>query len=661
MIAELGQLGLSLAFALALFTSVFGFWQFSRGRVSHEQLARGLTGTALLTFGLICLAFMALMTCFVLSDFSVRNVAENSNILLPWPYKIAATWGSHEGSLLLWVFMLTGWTAAVALLSGNLATGFKVRVLSVLLLLQVAFLLFLLSSSNPFERILPAALAGRDLNPLLQDPVMVIHPPMLYMGYVGFAVAFAFAVAALLEGRLDPVWARWTRPWANAAWSFLTVGIMLGSWWAYTELGWGGWWFWDPVENASLMPWLAGAALIHSLAVTDKRDALKSWTVLLSIIAFALSLLGTFLVRSGVLTSVHAFATDPKRGIMILALLTIVIGSSFVLYAVKTRQVGLGGKFAPVSRETLLLINNVLMVTALFTVMLGTLYPLFAEVITGRKMSVGPPYFEAVFAPLLLPALWVMSVAPVSQWKQMSFMETLKHVRAPFVLAMLTAIAIAVFGGKASPWSFVGCAAAAMLFLATIRHALHQLAKLKANGGSRALFDRARVLGLTYWAMIVAHIGVALFVAGVTLVKTYQLERDLVMKPGQTEKISDWSVTFIGVDNGSGVNYKAAHGVFELTRGKGTTIYLLEPEKRQYVASGQVMTEAAIYYSLLGDVYISLGEPDANSSEAEQAWGVRIYYKPFIAWIWIGCLFMAAGGVMTLFDKRYRRKKGAVA
>ncbi len=656
MIAELGQLSLSLAFALAFFTSLFAFWQFGRGRISHDQLAKGLAGTALLNFALVCLAFLALMACFVLSDFSVRNVAENSNILLPWPYKIAATWGSHEGSLLLWIFMLTGWTAAVALLSSNLASGFKVRVLSVLLILQVAFLLFLLGSSNPFERILPAAVAGRDLNPLLQDPVMVIHPPMLYMGYVGFAVSFAFAVAALLEGKLDPVWARWTRPWANAAWSFLTIGIMLGSWWAYTELGWGGWWFWDPVENASLMPWLAGAALIHSLAVTDKRDALKSWTVLLSIIAFALSLLGTFLVRSGVLTSVHAFATDPKRGIMILALLTIVIGSSFVLYAMKTKKVGLGGRFSLVSRETLLLINNVLMVTALFTVMLGTLYPLFAEVITGRKMSVGPPYFEAVFAPLLLPAIWVMSVAPVSQWKQMSFAETLKHVRIPFVLAILTSIAIAVFGGaKASPWSFVGCAAAAMLAIATVRHALHQLAKLKANGASRALFDRARMLGLTYWAMIVAHIGVAMFVAGVTLVKTYELEKDLVMKPGQTEKISDWSVTFIGVDNSKGANYQGAQGVFELTRGKGTTIYLLEPEKRQYVSSGQVMTEAAIYYSLLGDIYVSLGEPDAEGGG--QAWGVRIYYKPFIASIWIGCSFMALGGIMTLFDRRYRSKK----
>lgn len=657
MFAEIGQLCLSLAFALALLTGILGFYGF-RFPQSHEQLANTLKRVAVINFVMIGMAFLSLMTCFLLSDFSIRNVAENSNILLPWPYKIAATWGSHEGSLLLWILMLSGWSAAVALFSSNLATSFKIRVITILVLLQSAFLLFLLSSSDPFDRLLPAATAGHDLNPLLQDPVMVIHPPMLYMGYVGFAVSFAFAISALLEGRLDPVWARWTRPWANAAWSFLTVGIMLGSWWAYTELGWGGWWFWDPVENASLMPWLAGTALIHSLAVTDKRDALKSWTVLLAIIAFSLSLLGTFLVRSGVLTSVHAFATDPKRGIMILTLLALVTGSSFILYAVKTRNVGLGGRFALLSRETFLLVNNVLMVTALFTVMLGTLYPLIAEVLTGRKMSVGPPYFEAVFAPLLLPAIWIMSVAPASQWKQMSFKATLLYMRTPLTVALFTTVAIGWYAGQISPWTFVGCSAAVILIFATARHAIHQLAKLKANGASRALFDRVKLLGLSYWAMIIAHIGVGLFVAGVTLVKSYQLERELVMKPGQTEKIGGWSLTFIGVDNNKGPNYIAAHGVFELTSGKGTVIYLLEPEKRQYVSSGQVMTEAAIFYSLISDVYVSLGEPNSNEGEgAESAWAVRIYLKPFIEWIWLGCMFMAAGGVMTLFDRRYRRKQ----
>jgi cytochrome c-type biogenesis protein CcmF len=652
MIAELGQLALSLALAFALVMSAYSSIKIRQGSPAYGQLSAGLYAVSMLNFLLIALAFIALITCFLFSDFSVRNVAENSNILLPWPYKIAASWGSHEGSLLLWVLMLAGWTAAVAIFSKRLAHSFRARVLSILLILQFAFLFFLLSSSNPFSRILPAAVAGRDLNPLLQDVVMVIHPPMLYMGYVGFAVAFAFAVVALLEGRLDPVWARWTRPWANAAWSFLTVGIMLGSWWAYTELGWGGWWFWDPVENASLMPWLAGTALIHSLAVTDKRDTMKSWTVLLAMIAFALSLLGTFLVRSGVLTSVHAFATDPKRGLMILGLLTIVIGSSFALYAAKTKQVGLGGRFALVSRESMLLVNNVVMVTALFTVMLGTLYPLFAEVITGNKMSVGPPYFEAVFAPLLLPAIWMMSLAPLSQWKQMRLAEILMQLRPVFVLAVITSLVIAWLGKQYNVWSIISMAAAAMLLLANLQHSKLQLSKLKLHGASRALVDRVRMLGLSYWAMIVAHIGVAAFVAGVTMVNTYEFEKNLIMQPNQTEKIADWTLTFIGVDDVRGANYSAAHGVFELTRGNGTVIYLLEPEKRRYDSAGQVMTEAAIYYSLLSDIYVSLGEPD---SKAENAWTVRVYYKPFISWVWIGCLLMAIGGAMTLFDKRYRK------
>ena len=441
MIAELGQLSLALALALSLIAGSYSMWHVSRQTLSETLLSRALIGSALLIFGLVLAAFSALVTCFIASDFSVLNVAENSNAMLPLPYKFAASWGSHEGSLLLWVLMLSGWTAAVAMFSKRLAPGYRVRVISTLLLLQVTFLSFLLSSSNPFTRIFPAPSAGRDLNPLLQDPVMVIHPPMLYMGYVGFAVSFAFAIAALLERRLDPTWARWSRPWANAAWSFLTVGILLGSWWAYTELGWGGWWFWDPVENASLLPWLAGTALIHSLAVTDKRDALKSWTVLLAIIAFGLSLLGTFLVRSGVLTSVHAFATDPKRGIIILGLLVLVVGGAFVLYALRTKEVGMGGKFDLVSRESFLLANNVLMASALGAVMLGTLYPLIMEVMTGKKMSVGPPYFEAVFAPLLLPALWLMAMAAGSNWKASKLADILRPMVLPSIAALTELLA----------------------------------------------------------------------------------------------------------------------------------------------------------------------------------------------------------------------------
>ena len=659
MIPELAQLALSLALTLALLTGVFGLWQVTRPEPPLVSLARSMAGTSVLVFSLILASFGALVSSFVLSDFSVQNVAENSNILLPLPYKIAASWGSHEGSLLLWTLMLSGWTAAVALFSSRLAPGFRIRVLGVLLVLQFAFVGFLLASSNPFARLLPAPLSGRDLNPLLQDPIMVSHPPLLYMGYVGFAVSFAFAVAALLEGRLDPTWARWSRPWANAAWSFLTVGILLGSWWAYTVLGWGGWWFWDPVENASLLPWLAGTALIHSLAVTDKRNALKSWTVLLAMVTFALSLLGTFLVRSGVLTSVHAFAADPKRGILILALLVLVIGFSFVLYAARTGRVGLGGQFSWRSRESLLLINNVLMVSALAAVMLGTLYPLVVEVLTGNKMSVGPPYFNAVFAPLLLPAVWLMAIAPYSQWKSMPLAQAMRAMLWPLLGAMAVTGFTIWRWGKPSLLLVLGLAAAATLAYATVAQAREQLAKLRRNGGSPFIADRARQLGMSYWGMIVAHFGIAVFVAGVTLVKTYEVERDLVMAPGQTESLGEWRLTFIGVDSVPGPNYQAGHGVFELTRGSGREITLIEPEKRQFTAGGQVITQAAIEAGFFGDVYVSLGEPvageRATARPSDQAWTVRMYLKPFINWIWWGCALMALGGIITLFDKRYQR------
>lgn len=657
MIAELGQLCLSLAFSIALFSGTLGLWHVTRNSMPAPALSRALAGCSVLSFVLVLLAFMGLIASFVGNDFSVRNVAENSNSLLPLQYKIAASWGSHEGSLLLWILMMAAWTAAVALYSSRLADGFRVRVLGILLLLQVTFLGFLLSSSNPFARILPAVPDGRDLNPLLQDPLMVIHPPMLYMGYVGFAVSFAFAVAALMEGRLDPTWARWSRPWANAAWSFLTVGIFLGSWWAYTVLGWGGWWFWDPVENASLLPWLAGTALIHSLAVTDKRDALKSWTVLLAIVAFALSLLGTFLVRSGVLTSVHAFATDPKRGIAILAMLLVVVGVAFVLYASRTKDVGMGGRFGAVSRESLLVANNVLMAAALGAVMLGTLYPLFAEVLTGRKMSVGPPYFEIVFAPLLLPAVWLMAAAPHSQWKTMDLKTILRPLALPFAAAVAVTAGCVAWMGKPSIWMALGIAAATTLAVATVRQAWNQLEKLRKQGRTTSTTERMRMLGMSYWGMILAHLGVAVFVAGVTLVKTYEIERDLIMKPGQTESLGHVRLTFLGVDSVPGPNYRAALGVFELTEGEGKVIRLIEPQKRQYMVGGQVITQAAIDAGFFGDVYVSLGDPTPGTeaqSPAEQAWSVRLYLKPFIGWIWWGCILMALGGAITLFDRRYK-------
>ena len=649
MIAELGQWSLALAFAIALVGSLVGFWHLSRRSLSTAYLSHALTGTALLNFFLVALSFGALIWSFITSDFSVRNVAENSNSLLPVAYRFAASWGSHEGSLLLWVLMLAGWTAAVAWRSSNLAPSFRARVMAVLLILQVAFIGLLLASSNPFLRLLPAAIEGRDLNPLLQDPVMVIHPPMLYMGYVGFAVTFAFSIAALLEGRLDPTWARWSRPWANAAWAFLTVGILLGSWWAYTELGWGGWWFWDPVENASILPWLAGTALIHSLAVTDKRDALKSWTVLLSLIAFALSLLGTFLVRSGVLTSVHAFATDPTRGILILSLLSVVVGIAFVLYAWRTREVGLGGSFSLVSRESLLLLNNLLLAASLSAVLLGTLYPLVVEAFGGEKMSVGPPYFEAVFAPLLLPAAWFMAMSPWSTWKSTSSFTLIKPLLLPLIAAIIVTAGFILLRGKGGIMMALGIASAVMLACATV---LHVVQRLRQQGLG---LSRLRALGLSYWSMVLAHLGVAVFIAGVTLVKTYEVEKDLVLSPGQTENFDGAMLRFDGVRQRAGENYGAWQGLFELKHANGSTVQLM-PEKRRYTAGGQVMSEAAIDVGFFGDVYLSMGEPLPAEAGKAQAWTARIYSKPYINWIWWGCCMMAMGGVLSIFDRRYRNK-----
>ncbi len=659
MLAELAQMLLSLALATSLVVGLYGLWGVTGGgRTELGALSGQLRSTSTLLFGLVGIAFVLLIALFLGSDFSVRNVAENSNTLLPWPYKIAASWGSHEGSFLLWVLMLAGWTAAVGWASGALADGYRARVLTILLLLQAGFLLFLVASSNPFERILPAMPEGRDLNPLLQDPFMVIHPPMLYMGYVGFAVAFAFAVAALMERRLDPTWARWSRPWANAAWAFLTVGILLGSWWAYRELGWGGWWFWDPVENASLMPWLAGTALIHSLAVTDKRDALKSWTVLLAIVTFALSLLGTFLVRSGVLTSVHAFATDPERGIFILSLLMVVVGASLVLYAARTRDIGIGGSFGRVSRESFLLANNVLMTAALGAVMLGTLYPLFAEVITGRKMSVGPPYFEAVFTPLLLPAAWLMAVSPGLRWKESQLADILRPMWMPLLVTLGLGVIWVLLLGPFKWLTALGLAGGLFLIWGTLDHARKQLAKLAGTGEPVALTARMRKLGTSYWSMVVAHLGVAVFIIGVAMVKSYEIERDVVMKPDETVTVGDARFTFVGVDRVMGPNFVAQHGVIELTT-DGRTIHLLEPQKRMYFAGEQVMTEAAVKYGLFGDIYVSLGDPLQGEGDTIGAWSVRVYIKPFMAWVWVGCLMMAIGGGMTLFDRRYRFRRQA--
>ena len=658
MIAFVSQFALALALVLSLFGAVFGFIGV-RGVYSHIpalSLLGAIEKNVTLVFGLLATAFAGLAFSFAISDFSVRNVAENSNTFLPLHFKLAATWGSHEGSFLLWVLMFAAWTGAVAWSRAEVSACFKVRVLSTLQLILVGFLAYLLFASNPFEQLNPSPLQGRDLNPLLQDIIMVIHPPMLYMGYVGFAVTFAFAIASLLEGRFDMTWARWSRPWTNMAWAFLTVGIALGSWWAYRELGWGGWWFWDPVENASLMPWLAGTALIHSLAVSEKRGALRSWTLLLALTTFALSLLGTFLVRSGVLTSVHAFATDPARGVFILVLLFLVVGGSYVLYAWKTREVGHGSDFSLSGRESLLLSNNILMSAALITVMLGTLYPLVVEIVGGRKMSVGQPYFEAIFVPILLPALLLMSFGPESLWRQTPLA---RHIKPGFLALLLALFALGCAAWMQTHFSWlwaVGVVCAGFLIASTLAHAVRSLVKVGLQVPHSGLVYRAKRLSFSYWGMVLAHLGVAVFVVGVGWVKTFEKETDLVMQAGETASIGPWRLTFIGVDSVNGRNYQSALGVFELTKGSGNLIHLLEPEKRQYRATQQVMTEAAIHTHWFTDVYVSLGDA-VQSPQKSGAWGVRVYYKPLINLIWLGCAFMALGGVLTLFDRRYQPKK----
>ena len=582
----------------------------------------------------------------------MANVATNSNTKLPIYYRITATWGSHEGSLLLWMLMLAGWTFAVSIFSKNLPLEVIARVLAVMGLIAIGFLLFMLVTSNPFERLIPAAIEGRDLNPLLQDPGMIYHPPMLYMGYVGFSVAFAFAVAALLGGKLDATWARWSRPWTTAAWIFLTIGIALGSAWAYYELGWGGWWFWDPVENASFMPWLVGTALIHSLAVTEKRGIFKSWTVLLAIIAFSLSLLGTFLVRSGVLTSVHAFATDPTRGVFILAFLVIVIGCSLALYAWRAPTLGLAkapGAFTPVSRESFLLANNILMVVAMLAVALGTLYPLFMDALGYGKISVGPPYFDLVFGLLMLPALFLMAVGPIARWRNATLPELVTRLKWAMAIAVIAGIAVPLLMGKFSVWIAIGLTLAVWIVSASVTAIAHRFKQTAAPG----FFAKLKANNTSFYGMHAGHIGIAVFVVGVTMVKGYESERDIRLAPGETATESGYNFKFESLADVPGPNYTAVRGNFEISK-DGKLISVLNPEKRRYFSSGQMTTEAAIDSGLTRDVYVALGEPVEDSKNG--AWSVRIYVKPFVDWIWFGCLIMAFGGMLALADKRYRMK-----
>jgi cytochrome c-type biogenesis protein CcmF len=604
------------------------------------------------------MAFACLAASFVGNDFSVQNVATNSNSELPLHYRFAATWGSHEGSLLLWTLMLAGWTFAVTLFSRNLPPVLLARVIAVMGWVSVGFLLFLLFTSNPFDRLVPPAPEGRDLNPLLQDPGMVIHPPMLYMGYVGFSVAFAFAIAALLGGRLDATWARWSRPWTTVAWAFLTIGIALGSGWAYYTLGWGGWWFWDPVENASFMPWLTGTALIHSLAVTEKRGAFRSWTVLLAILAFSLSLLGTFLVRSGVLTSVHAFATDPARGVFILVFLALIVGGSLTLFAWRAGKVGLGGIFGVVSRESTLLANNILLIVAMASVLLGTLYPLFLDALNLGKISVGPPYFDAVFYPLLAPAAFLMGVGPIARWSKASLPDLWTRLKWAFGVAVVAAVILPFILGR---WSLL-IAAGLFLALWIVVSNVVNLRERLAGSHRQGLVAKLAVNSASYYGMLLAHLGVAVFIVGVTLVKGYESEQDVRLDVGQTVEVGGYAFKFLGVVPGPGPNYRALTGTVEVRKG-GRLIETLKPEKRIYNASGQTMTIAAIDIGLFGDRYVSLGEPLA-ADDIDGAWGVRIYLKPFIDWIWMGAFLMALGGIVAVCDRRYRlaiqRRTGAI-
>ena len=646
MVPELGHFALVIALALALAQAALAFTGAATGRAALLATARPVaTGQFLFVLG----AFAALAASFVASDFSVVNVATNSNSRLPAHYRFAATWGSHEGSMLLWTLMLAGWTFAVATFSRQLPERFVARVLGVMGLVSAGFLAFMLLTSNPFERLIPPADDGRDLNPLLQDPGMVIHPPMLYMGYVGFSVAFAFAIAALLEGRLDAAWARWSRPWTTAAWCFLTVGIALGSAWAYYELGWGGWWFWDPVENASFMPWLAGTALIHSLAVTEKRGAFRSWTVLLAIVTFSLSLVGTFLVRSGVLTSVHAFATDPRRGVFILLFLVIVIGGSLALFAWRAPRVGLGSGFAPVSRESLLLGNNVLLAVALAAVMLGTLYPLFLDALNMGKISVGPPYFDAVFFPLMAPAVFLMAIGPMASWKRATLPGLWVRLRLALGVSAVAALVLPFVLGRFSLLIAFGL----WLGLWVVAASLAQLVQRLSAAPQAALRAKLAAQPLSWYGMTLAHIGVAVFILGVTIVKGYETERDLRMAPGDTVALGGYEFTFKGTKEVPGPNYAAMQAEFEVRpAGSPTVIRTMRPEKRVYHASGQTMTEADIDTGLTRDLYVSLGEPVGDG-----AWGVRVYHKPFVDWIWGGCFLMALGGALALSDRRYRAAK----
>ena len=655
MIPEIGHYALILALFAALIQGTLPLAGAQRGDVAWMALARPAAG---IQFIFILTAFLALMHAYVTSDFSVLNVVNNSHSAKPLLYKISGVWGNHEGSMVLWMLILSLFGCAVALFGGNLPPTLRARVLAVQGLIGTGFLLFMLFTSNPFERVFPAPLDGNDLNPLLQDPGLAFHPPFLYLGYVGFSMAFSFAIAALIEGRVDAAWARWVRPWTLVAWCSLTLGIALGSWWAYYELGWGGWWFWDPVENASFMPWLAGTALLHSATVAEKRDALKSWTILLAIITFSLSLIGTFLVRSGVLTSVHTFAQDPTRGLFILGLLIIAIGGSLTLYALRAPAMKAGGLFAPISREGSLVLNNLLLMTAAATVFLGTLYPLVLDAVGGGTVSVGPPYFTATFVPLMVPMIVLMAIAPMLAWKRGDLAGAFTRLRLAAAVVVVIALGTWYLKSEGPVLAVLGLALAGWLFTGTLIEFSGRLKLFRI--GMRESLRRAAHLPRATYGMTIAHAGIAIVVAGITASSAWQTEKIQVLRPGETVEVAGYIFTFEGTQELQGPNYTIERGTFQVSR-DGAPITRLFPERRFYPVQGRQTTEAAIYTTWFADLYAVIGDADGEDGRV-----TRLYHNPLVPWIWVGAVVMAMGGAVSLSDRRHRvgapaRRRAAAA
>ena len=643
MLAELGHFSLVLALLMAILLAIYPMWGAQRGQVLMMQTAKPLT-VGLFLFTLF--AYLCLTQGFLNNDFSIAYVAHNSNSLLPWYYQITAVWGGHEGSFLLWVLIFAAWAVAVAMFSGGIPQDILARVLAIMGMVGVGFYLYILLASNPFERLLPFyPVDGRDLNPLLQDFGMIIHPPLLYMGYVGFAVVFAFAIAALVAGRLDSTWARWSRPWTLAAWVFLTLGIALGSWWAYKELGWGGWWFWDPVENASFMPWLVGTALLHSLAVTEKRKAFKSWTVLLAIAAFSLSLLGTFLVRSGVLVSVHSFASDPTRGLFILGLLVLVIGASLLLYALRAPQLRSVGRYELLSRETMLIGNNILLCSATLVVLMGTLLPLVHKELGLGSISIGAPFFDEMFVYLIVPFVLLMVMGPLSRWKHQPIAALRNQMLAGLGLSVVAVALLNVGRDGLSYMAVLGMGLSVWIAIATVQEIRQRLSASKQG--------LAGLMSLTpsHWGMVMGHLGFAAMIMGIAMVTSYSVERDVRMTPGDSIELQGYEFRFLGVEALQGPNYSGHVAKLDVYE-DGRKVSHLEAQKRFYTVQRNIMTEAAVDPGFTRDLYVALGEQLSNGD-----WALRVYVKPYIRWIWGGAALMAIGGLLSMSDKRYRMAK----